>query len=36
MQVDPPKRDCKFPSLNSLLNKDNVELEPPLRNLRLR
>ena len=36
MQVDPPKRDCKLPSLNSFLNIDNVELEPPLRNLLLR
>lgn len=32
---DPPRRDCKVPSLNSLLNKENVELDVPLRNLLL-
>lgn len=33
---DPPKRDCRFPSRNSLLNIVCVELDPPLRILLLR
>jgi hypothetical protein len=25
IQEEPPKRDCRFPSLNSFLNKERVE-----------
>lgn len=33
---EPPRRDCRFPSRNSFLSKENVEFGPPLRSLRLR
>lgn len=33
---DPPKRDCRFPSRSSLLNKVSVECDPPLRDFLLR
>lgn len=33
---DPPRRDCRFPSRSSFLNREKVELGPPLRNLLLR
>lgn len=28
---EPPRSDCRFPSRNSLLNIESVELDPPLR-----
>ena len=36
IQEEPPKRDCRFPSLNSFLNKERVEWGPPLRDFLLR
>lgn len=36
IREDPPKRDCKFPSLSSFLNKERVEWDPPLRDFLLR
>lgn len=36
IQEDPPKRDCRFPSRSSLLNKESVERDPPLRDFLLR
>lgn len=36
MYEEPPRRDCKAPSFNSFLNKENVELETPFLTLLLR
>lgn len=33
---DPWRRECKFPSRNSFLKKESVELDPPLRKRLLR